>query len=82
MRLLISVVFLFPANHISKERDDNAVYLQGVKEKGVFMLTDPAIHSATGDFGRDNKRAMGIAKFFETHVCNSICEQLKLTKQK
>ena len=56
--------------------------LQGVKEKGVFMLTDPAIHSAIGDFGRDNKRAMGMAKFFETHVCNSICEQLKLTKQK
>ena len=56
--------------------------LQGVKEKGVFMLTDPAIHSAIGDFGRDNKRAMGIAKFFETHLCNSICEQLKLTKQK
>ena len=45
-------------------------------------MTDPAIHSAIGDFGRDNKRAMGIAKFFETHVCNSICEQLNLTKQK
>jgi len=58
------------------------VDLQGVKEKGVFLLTDPAIHSAIGDFGRDNKRAMGIAKFFESHVCNSFCEQLKLTKQK
>ena len=58
------------------------VHLQGVKEKGVFLLTDPAIHSAIGDFGRDNKRAMGMAKFFDTHVCNSICEELKLTKQK
>ena len=82
MRLLISVVFLFSAIYILKERYDNVVYLQGVKEKGVFLLTDPAIHSAIGDFGRDNKRAMGIAKFFETHVRNSFCEQLKLTKQK
>ena len=77
--LLSSIV---SANHISKEMDNNIDFLQGVKEKGVFLLTDPAIHSAVGDFGRDNKRAMGIAKFFETHVCNSICEELKLTKQK
>ena len=57
--------------------------LQGVKrEGGQFELTDPAIHSPTGDFGQDNKRAMGIAGFFETHVCNSICEELRLTKQK
>ena len=45
-------------------------------------MTDPAIHSPIEDFGRDNKRTMGMAKFFETHVCNSICDQLKLTKQK
>ena len=56
--------------------------LQGVKEDGLFQLTDPAIHSPIGDFGLDNKRAMGIASFFETHVCNSICEELGLTKQK
>ena len=42
-------------------------------------MTDPAIHSP---IGLDNKRAVGIAKFFETHVCNSICEELGLTKQK
>ena len=56
--------------------------LQGVKENGLFNLTDPAIHSPTGDFGLDNKRVVGIAKFFETHVCNSICEELELTRQK
>ena len=56
--------------------------LQGVKKGGLFELTDPAIHSPIGDFGQDNKRAMGIAKFFETHVCNLICEELRLTKQK
>ena len=55
--------------------------LQGVKEKGVFHLTDPAIHSAIKDFGWDDKRARGISKYFETHVCNSICKELKLTKQ-
>ena len=59
------------------------VDLQGVKQpNGEFWVTDPAIHSPTGDFGGDNKRAMGIASFFNTHVCNSICEELHLTKQK
>ena len=32
-------------------------------------MTDPAIHSTIEDFGRDNKRTMGMAKFFETHMC-------------
>ena len=67
-------------NHIVSEMI--MLPLQGVKEKGVFWMTDPAIHSPIEDFGRDNKRTMGMAKFFETHVCNSICDQLKLTKQK
>ena len=57
--------------------------LQGVKQpSGAFWLTDPAIHSPTGDFGGDNKRALGIARFFETHRCNQICENLNLIKQK
>ena len=55
--------------------------LQGVKQKnGAFWLTDPAIHSPTGDFGGDNKRALGIARFFETNRCNHICENLNLIK--
>ena len=58
------------------------VDLQGVKQpNGDFMLTDPAIHSPTGDFGQDNKRAFGIASYFKTHVCNSLCDLLKLVKQ-
>ena len=58
------------------------IYLQGVKKAEVFELTDPAIHSPIGDFGVDNERVIGIAKFFTTHVCNDICEKLRLTKQK
>ena len=63
-------------NHIVSEMI--MLLLQGVKEKGVFWMTDPAIHSPIAP----NKRTVGMAKFFETHVCNSICDQLKLTKQK
>ena len=58
------------------------VDLQGVKQPtGHFWLTDPVIHSPIGDFGRDNKRASGIASYFKTHRCNTICESLKLIKQ-
>ena len=58
------------------------VDLQGVKQpNGDFWLTDPAIHSPVRHFGRDNKRLSGIYSFFKTHVCNSICESMKLVKQ-
>ena len=57
------------------------VDLQGTKKQNIFYLTDPAIHSATGDFGITDKKASGIARFFKTHVCNEICRAMRLTKQ-
>ena len=44
------------------------VYLQGLKKENVFFITDPAIHSSSGDFGSTDKKALGIAKFFKTHI--------------
>ncbi len=50
----------------------------------VFTLTDPAIHSALykGHFGDTNHGKLGFMKFFETHVCNDVCKELKLTDPK
>ena len=58
------------------------VDLQGEKRNKQFLLTDPAIHTSTGNlFGINNSGLKGINKFFKTHVCNSYCRKLKLTKQ-
>ena len=55
--------------------------MQGEKRGKRFLLTDPAIHSATGDYGASNRRTWGINQFFRTHVCNHICARMNLTQQ-
>ena len=58
------------------------VDLQGEKKSKKFFLTDPVIHSSTGNlFGHNNSRLKGINRFFKTHICNSICKELDLTTQ-
>lgn len=51
------------------------VDIQGVKN----TLTDPQIHSSDIDrFGRGNLSCKGMDAFFCNHVCNNICQTLKL----
>lgn len=51
------------------------VDIQGVKN----TLTDPQIHSGDIDrFGRGNLSCKGMDAFFCNHVCNDICQTLKL----
>eukprot|EP00439_Symbiodinium_sp_Y106_P059109 s3446_g8.t1 len=53
------------------------VDIQGVDD----LYTDPQIHTATSSasFGRGNMGIRGIALFFASHRCNSVCHQLGLT---
>ncbi|EDR30015.1 elongation factor 2 kinase, putative [Entamoeba dispar SAW760] len=61
------------------------VDLQGVvnKEKNEYILTDPAVHHESLSkyfFSSTNLGQNGIAHFFESHECNSVCKQLKIGK--
>uniref|UniRef100_A0A0K6S9E3 Alpha-type protein kinase domain-containing protein n=1 Tax=Chromera velia CCMP2878 TaxID=1169474 RepID=A0A0K6S9E3_9ALVE len=47
-----------------------------------FELTDPAIHSIKGKFGKTNLREDGIDSFRKTHKCNALCELLGLPPMK
>ena len=50
------------------QREMMVVDLQGEKRGKNFLLTDPAIHNATGDFGTNNRRNIGMANFFKTQT--------------
>ena len=59
--------------------------LQGYKEErqNKIILTDPAIHSKrrAGVYGPLDAGFDGVRIFFKTHVCSTICSQMKLTGQ-
>lgn len=54
--------------------------LQGLKQGGQLLLTNPAIVSRgkQGRFGCTDLGYAGIQRFFETHVCGSTCRQMGL----
>jgi len=56
--------------------------LQGVKGSSSFQLTDPAIHSRKQQFGPTDRGRQGMHQFFNTHVCNPLCEALRLRMPK
>jgi len=65
--------------HFSYERSKQQYLVtdfQGVKG---FLLTDPSIHSKTGEFyDSGDFSTKGFVKFFSKHTCNDICQRLEL----
>jgi len=61
--------------------------LQGVwNADDGFLLTDPVIHHVCSKGrkhlnGATDKGVDGVKKFFQTHVCNSLCRRMKLPKR-
>ena len=73
--------------HFYNSRKHLVCDLQGVLdtsvEPPVFQLTDPVIHNRskhgrTNKYGRTDKGATGMSKFFCTHQCNALCSMLRM----
>jgi hypothetical protein len=50
---------------------------QGVKEPGIYMLTDPAISSVTKLYGKTDFGAEAQATFLKMHTCSSVCAHVR-----
>ena len=56
--------------------------LQGILNKDApngheLELTDPVIHHKSHKYGRTDRGLDGIHRFFETHVCGTLCRMMK-----
>lgn len=52
--------------------------LQGVKSDGMYLITDPCIHSVDQIHGPTDLGVAGMEMFLRGHKCNSICHELGL----
>lgn len=48
--------------------------LQGGRYSNRFVLTDPAVHSLTSEFGATDGGEAAMKSFFSRHQCNSFCQ--------
>jgi len=66
-------------SHLTFERSGHQLVVVDIQGVGD-LYTDPQIHTAAGkEYGDGNLGTRGMALFFHTHVCNSICVNMGLT---
>jgi len=71
-------------SHFSYEESEQqkmVVDIQGTGTSTICMYTDPQLHSVEKEFGRADRGTVGIDKFFSTHKCNFICQELNLPQR-